>query len=378
MKHALLSPSSAHRWLVCPGSVEANRAKPRTSNEHALLGTTAHSLLEVCQRLEEDPAGYVGSVVDKETGITVTEEMAEAVNYALEYVNDLVAANPGAQVLIERPVYPGLLLGLKKDLLWGTPDIQVLLPTELVTIDYKHGVGVAVDVKDNPQIKLYHAGGMHAAPAGRYRRYRSVVIQPRLPRRHPVQEHTLTAKQLSTWIDEEVRPVIPIALSDAAPRVAGEHCRFCYASGNCEAQMGQKLEKAAREFTEEPKDLGPKRIAELLEMADAVEIAINDLRAHATALVHAGKRIPGWEKDWTKPRKVWADEETVIKIAKKLGLTPRDIYTVSLLSPSALDKLLIERGLRERPKKGKPAPPNPFADYYALPDGQPKITRVKA
>lgn len=375
MKHALLSPSSAHRWLVCPGSVEANRKKPRTHNEHSMLGTTAHSLLEVCQRLGDDPANYVGDVIDNETGLAVTEEMAEAVNYALEYVEDLMRTK-GAVLHIEKPVYPGLYLGLKKDLLWGTPDIQVELPTELVTVDYKHGVGVAVDVKDNDQIKLYHLGGYQRSP-GRYRRYRSVVIQPRLPRRHPVQEHSLTEKQLLTWANDTVKPVIPIALSDSAPRVAGEHCRFCYASGNCEAQMGQKLEKAAREFTEEPKDLGPKRIAELLDLADSVEIAINDLRAHATALVHASKRIPGWEKDWTKPRKVWSDEETVVKLAKKMGLTPRDIYTVALLSPSALDKLLIERGLREKPKKGKPAPPNPFADFYATPDGQPKIAKIK-
>lgn len=375
MKHALLSPSSAHRWLTCPGSVEANRKKPRTSNDHALLGTTAHSLLELCQRLGYDPANYVGDIVDKETGIKVTEEMAEAVNYALEYVDDLLAANPGAKMRIEEPVYPGLLLGLKKDLLWGTPDIQIELENELVTIDYKHGVGVAVEVEDNAQIKLYHVGGRHRAE-GRYRRYRSVVIQPRLPRRHPVQEHSITDKQLMHWVDNTVRPVIPIALGEAAPRVAGDHCRFCYASGNCEAQMGQKLEKAARDFTEEPKDLSPKRIAELLEMVTSVEIAIKDLRDHATALVHAGKKIPGWEKDWTKPRKVWADEETVIKLAKNLGLTPRDIYTVELLSPSALDKLLIERGLRPRPKKGQPAPPNPFADYYGFPDGQPKISKA--
>ena len=50
MKHAILSPSASHRWLVCPGSVEANIGKPWTQSVFALEGTSAHALLEVCLR----------------------------------------------------------------------------------------------------------------------------------------------------------------------------------------------------------------------------------------------------------------------------------------------------------------------------------------
>lgn len=373
MKHALLSPSSAHRWIACPGSVEANRNKPRTGNVHSLTGTTAHSLLELCQRLDDDPFNHVGTT-DDETKIEITEEMAEAVACALEFINNYLSNDPTAKVIIEEPVYPSLLVGVKKDILWGTPDIQIHGSKELVTLDYKHGVGVAVDVKDNHQLKLYHLGAMHATK-GRYRRYRSVIIQPRVPRRHPVQEATLTAAALQEYAEEVIKPAIPIALMDGAPRKAGEHCQFCHASGNCEAQMGQKLVKARKDFSSEPEGLSDKKLAEYLQLATEVEIAIADLRRVAVERAHAGATIPGWVKAYTRETRVWADEEGAIALAKKLGLTPKELYEVKLLSPSQLEKLLVEKGLQEKRKRGQPKPANPFADYYGYTGANPTIAK---
>lgn len=374
MKHALLSPSSAHRWLACPGSVAANRDKPRIDNIHSLTGTTAHNLLEQCMRLEHDPMEAVDTV-DPETKQPITEEMAEAVLYALEFVQDYVANDPAAVVRIEQPVYPAKLLGVKRELIWGTPDLQILGSKEVVTIDYKHGVGVPVAVKDNPQIKLYHLGA-HVETSGRYRRYRSVVVQPRVPRRHPVQEHVIKHTELLDWAEQTVKPVIPIALMDGAPRKAGDHCKFCHASGRCDAQMDQTIKRAAKEFAKEPVDqLTPERTAELLHLASAVQVAIDDLRAYATQRAHAGSKIPGYVASFTRQRRLWADEEGAVRQLKALGLVPRDFYDVSLLSPAKVEKLLIERGLQERRRKGKPAPPNLLQDYYGFSEAQPSISK---
>jgi hypothetical protein len=42
--HAKLSPSSAHRWMNCAGSMILEKDIPDSSSEHADLGTAAHFL----------------------------------------------------------------------------------------------------------------------------------------------------------------------------------------------------------------------------------------------------------------------------------------------------------------------------------------------
>ena len=45
-KHALLSPSSAHRWLACPPSARLTEHMPDTVSPYAAEGTRAHALCE--------------------------------------------------------------------------------------------------------------------------------------------------------------------------------------------------------------------------------------------------------------------------------------------------------------------------------------------
>lgn len=45
--HALFGPSSAHRWLECPGSVLLEQGMPDTASESAAEGTLAHELAEM-------------------------------------------------------------------------------------------------------------------------------------------------------------------------------------------------------------------------------------------------------------------------------------------------------------------------------------------
>ena len=377
--HALVGPSSAHRWLKCPGSVLANADKPWEQNAYALEGTSAHALLETAMRLDCAPEEFLGQVL--EAGhVPVDEEMADAVGYAIDFVSGYMSTNPKATLHIETPVYPAKLLGTRQSVIWGTPDIQISTPgAELVTIDYKHGIGIPVGVKDNPQIRLYHAG--KRVEHGPYRRYRSVVIQPRIPRRKPIQEAVLTDKELMHWIEKEVRPVIPILLKEDAPRLAGDWCRYCFASGNCPAQMKQVFEKAAKEFgkvSASPKALAPAELAKYLNMLPAVEEAMTSFKAVAIKAVHAGVKVPGWEQDWTHARRKWADDDKATALLEKLGLEKKERYSIELVSPRAAEDLLRKKGKLARPKRGEKRPASPLEPVVVYGEQNPTIRRTPA
>lgn len=376
-EHAKVSPSAAHRWLRCPGSVQANANKGYEQSAYALEGTTAHALLEVALRLHTPPEVFVGQTLE-EGHMPITEEMADTVGYALDYVHAYLADAPKAKVRIEAPVFPAALLGVDQSVIWGTPDIQLdNHPHELVTIDYKHGVGIPVSVKENPQIKLYHAGAR--ASNGRYRRYRSVVVQPRVPKRRPVQEHTITDKELVEWLDSTVRPTLAVALQPDAPRVAGDWCRYCAASGQCPEQLRAAFSRVQRDFKESPvgpKGLTPAELAHYLDQVPMVETALADLKAVAVRAVHAGVEIPGYEKAWTRTRRVWRDEEEANTLLEELGLEPRERYTVELLSPAKAEDALKAKGALPRRKRGEPAVPSPLDAVVAYTEPSPSIAKV--
>lgn len=375
--HAKISPSSAHRWLNCPGSIAANADKPWEQNIHSLTGTTAHALLEVALRLHCDPNDFLGKVLE-EGHLPIEEEMVDAVGYALDFTHGYIANNPKAKLSIEKPVYPGKLFGTTTSVIWGTPDIQISnYPHELVTIDYKHGVGIPVTVKDNPQIKIYHVG--KRAEDGPYRKYRSVVIQPRLPKRKPVQEATMTDPELMKWAEATVAPVIPIALATDAPRVAGDWCQYCHASGRCPAQLKQTFEKAANDFGKvqrDPKSVAPAELALYLAHVPMVEEAIKSLKAVAISAVHAGVEIPGYQKDWTNARRIWSDEEEANATLTKLGLTPKERYSVELLSPAQAEKVLKSKGVIPPKKRGEPRQASPLDDVIAYTEQNPSISKA--
>ena len=86
--HALLSPSSASRWLNCPGSVALTRDLPDVQSEYSLEGTCAHTLAQYCFQDKNDAVKHVGksNAVEDVDAYRIEPDMADYVQMYLDFV----------------------------------------------------------------------------------------------------------------------------------------------------------------------------------------------------------------------------------------------------------------------------------------------------
>ena len=128
--HATLSPSGAHRWTACPGSVRLCEDLPDTAGRDADEGTDAHTLAARCLLKGTDAASYIGETLPM--GFTVDADMAEAVQRYVDTVRHLVVATNGG-LLVEQEVPIGHITG--EEGATGTADTVIAGRDELIVVD---------------------------------------------------------------------------------------------------------------------------------------------------------------------------------------------------------------------------------------------------
>ena len=73
--HALLSASSAHRWLACPPSAVAAEAYPSQDTEFTREGTLAHEVAEIVASRTDNVELYIEQLYAE--GNPITKEMID-------------------------------------------------------------------------------------------------------------------------------------------------------------------------------------------------------------------------------------------------------------------------------------------------------------
>lgn len=334
-EHALLSASSAHRWLVCPPSAVASEAYPETDTEFTREGTLAHEVAEYVAKMP-DPFGVwdLDADIRNRFGADVTQEMIDSALEYAAYIQEQTK-NPDAVVLLEQRVdfSPWVPDG------FGTCDCIIIQNDTLTVIDYKYGAGVKVEAQGNPQTKLYALGALNDFGfAYDVKKVELHIFQPRMDN---ISRDDITAEDLQTWAEKTVKPIAQKAAKGKGDYKPGEHCKFCPHAGRC-----RSLTKVCTEYVETHSlrvavpVLAPHEVAEVLKMEPLISLWLKRVRDQALTTLLDGGEVPGFKVVEGRGARTWSDEFKVVEKLQALGYSKEDITKTELLSPAAMEKAI--------------------------------------
>jgi len=340
--HALLSPSSASRWLACTPSAKLSLDFPDTAGEAAKEGTVAHSLCELLIRskLEKMPRKAFQQLYKPITQSEyfdgqMLEHCEDFATFVMEKFNEAKAHTPSAQIYLEQRLsFEEYMPGQ-----FGTGDVIIVADHRLSVIDFKYGKGVTVSATENKQMMIYGIGALSVF--GFIYEIAEVEMTIYQPRTDNVVSYTIVASELTNWAETELRAKAALALEGKGEFVVGEHCRFCKVKPRCRAHSEYNLSLAALEFKEGPL-LSDDEIADVLTKSSTFTQWITAVEEYALRYVLEGNSLPGYKLVEGRSNRKYVDEDKVAKAI--LGKTETDenaLYKpTALIGITEMEKLL--------------------------------------
>ena len=367
MAHAKLSPSGAHRWMRCPGSVVLEAEYPDVGSSYAREGTAAHELAALV--LESPPAtaqDYVGKRIEfEDDGETVhwpiTQDMADHVD---DYVRLVRERAEGKTLFVECRLPIGHITG--ETGATGTSDVVIIdhANKTIEVIDLKFGMGVRVNAEDNEQTQMYALGALEEyGILGDFDHIAMLIHQPRL---NHVSEWVIPVEQLldfgafATKRSHLTREAEALSYGITDYLDPGEkQCRFCKAKATCPSLRAEITEVVGGstactfdeflEFTPEPVDMqtGDNYLPIAMAKVGMVEDWCKAVRAEVERRLLAGQNVDGYKLvEGKRGHRKWSGDDAVEALFKSFRLRQDEMYDFSLISPTKAEKLF-----KENPKR---------------------------
>lgn len=389
--HAKLSPSAAHRWMNCAGSVNLIGDESSSAGPAAWLGTAAHKVVEVMlQNGETDASEYLGRIILVHTpGIedTVILKPGEAIppdNLAAGwqmFICDDTMVN-GVQMMIDEVERvkadlfdPVLYTERYLDGSWldprlgGTADATLVEAASWIHLfDYKNG-RIVVEVKNNEQMKNYGVFLLREHPDAL-----GVVVhlvQPNAVHEDGcIREERYLADELKLF-EIQLKAAAEATTPANAPRRAGDWCTYCPGKDRCPEFAALAYEEAGADFASDPPDdfvlPTPMLISEaaaattpaldepeVYEDEDSYHAALarkarwiplfdqwaRDLRGKILAELMNQKSVGDWKLVRGKSNRVFPDEVAAQAHFNENGIGDEHLFEpAKLKSPAKIEKL---------------------------------------
>lgn len=335
-KHAILSASSAHRWMTCTPSACLEQEFPDSSSEAAAEGTLAHEMCEL---------KVTNAFIKKMVKATYTRKMnalRKSELYQLEmdrYTDEYLDYVYGVYVSFKEA--PFIAVEQRVDFSqyvpegFGTCDCVMIYGNELHIIDFKYGKGVPVSAENNPQLRLYGLGAL--LEYGMLWDIKAVIMHIVQPRLNLYTSEELTVDELMLWADE-VNKKAELAIKGEGEFAPSENaCRFCRAKEVCRARAEKNLELAKLDF-QMPPVLSDEEVGHILDTAKDLKAWASDLEDYALRTLLAGGDIPGYKAVEGRSNRAFSDQDAAFEKLIEEGVDEAILYERKPLTLAKVEK----------------------------------------
>ncbi len=366
--HALLSASSAKKWLNCPPSARLEDTYPDKSSDYADEGTLAHEFCELkLRKTFLEPMGdktYKTELNKLKKREFYNPEMDRYTDEYLDYVKTIAMKYETAPtVAVEKRVDYSHVAPEG----FGTSDCIILHGNEIHVIDFKYGKGIPVKAEGNPQMGLYAVGAIAA-----YEIFYPIekvffhIVQPRLCN---FSSWETTASELKVWCEVVVKPAAELAYKGEGCYKQGSWCDdcFCKVSGCCRARAEENMKLEAYQNPvdgklPEPPVLSNEEVGAILGRAQNLAKWVKKLEAYALSEIVSGKEIPGWKAVEGRSNRVITDPDTAYKELVKAGYKKAVLFNQVPVSLTEAEKLISKEDYE-----------GILAKYVEKPSGKPTL-----
>ena len=374
-QHALLSASSAHRWLNCPASARLAEQFPSKTSPYAEAGRVAHAIAELKARkyfLEPMSARTYNAQLKKlRDSPHFDKSMDENTDTYLEVLKETALSFEKA---------PFVALETRVDFSdsvpegFGTADCIMIGSGTIVIIDYKNGAGVPVEAEDNPQMKLYALGALQVYAPIYGDTIQRAVLKIVQPNAGGTKTWETTVQALKLWAFNTVKPIARIAYDGKGVFNAGDWCGFCPAKAQCSARARQMLEmepmvgaKPQRSNAPEGPEknatalLSDAEVGDILRRAQTLAAWVEDLKEYALSAALAGREITGFKVVEGRGSREWNNQDAAFQALQQRGVAEELLWERKPCSVASLEKALGKKVFSETAeglvvkKPGKPA-----------------------